>query len=87
MLTIHSLDNVPDDLLYEAFRDAFMDYEMQLNKGELLRILHRRGFMRQHSFGTFDGTGILKSYRRKGIGSRLLTRALSGSPGRENSMK
>ena len=59
MLTIHSLENVPDDLLYEAFRDAFKDYEMQLNKGELLRMLHRRGFMPQLSFGAFDGDRLV----------------------------
>ena len=59
METIHSLENVPEDLLYEAFREAFKDYEMQLNKWELLRMLHRRGFMPQLSFGAFDGDRLV----------------------------
>jgi ribosomal protein S18 acetylase RimI-like enzyme len=59
MLTIHSLENVSDDLLYEAFRDAFKDYEIQLNKREFLRLLHRRGFMPQLSFGAFDGDHLV----------------------------
>jgi len=59
METIHSLENIPDEQLYEAFREAFKDYEMQLNKEELLRMLHRRGFMPQLSFGAFDGDRLV----------------------------
>lgn len=59
METIHSLENTPEDLLYEAFSEAFKDYEMQLSKRELLRMLHRRGFRPQLSFGAFDGNRLV----------------------------
>jgi len=67
MESIRSLEKVSNDKLFEAFQEAFKDYEMQLTQPELEKMLHRRGFMPALSFGafsddrlvsfTFNGTG------------------------------
>ena len=54
-MEIKSLNNICLDELFEAFEQAFADYEVQLNKVELLTILKRRGFEPDASFGAFDG--------------------------------
>lgn len=39
-----SLSNTSFDELFEAFQQAFADYEIQLDKGEHWAMLKRRGF-------------------------------------------
>ncbi len=65
---IKSLNNICLDELFEAFEQAFADYEVQLNKVELLTMLKRRGFEPEASFGAFDGNKIV-SFTCNGIGN------------------
>jgi len=57
-MEIRSLNNICLNELFEAFEQAFADYEVQLNKVELLTMLKRRGFEPKASFGAFDGNKI-----------------------------
>ena len=57
----------PDDL-FEAFGQAFADYEVQLDKTELLTMLERRGFDPKASFAAFDRDKIV-SFTCNGIGN------------------
>ena len=84
-IRIKSLKNTSFDELFEAFRQAFAEYEMQLNRAELQAMLKRRGFDPEFSFaacngiGDFNGirtaydtgTGTLKDYRGTGLATRV----------------
>lgn len=67
-MEIKSLNNICLDELFEAFEQAFADYEVQLNKAELLTMLKRRGFDPKASFGAFDENKIV-SFTCNGIGN------------------
>lgn len=67
METIKSLEKVSSKMLFEAFSEAFKDYEMQLSQAELLRMLHRRRFDPHLSFGAFEGEKLV-SFTFNGIG-------------------
>ncbi len=67
METIRSLEKVSNDMLFEAFQEAFKDYEMQLSQPELLRMLHRRGYTPKLSFGAFSGEKLV-SFTFNGTG-------------------
>ncbi len=67
METIRSLEKIDFNLLFEAFNEAFRDYEMQLNKEEMHTMLNRRGFNPKLSFGAFDGNKII-AFTFNGIG-------------------
>jgi len=67
MYKINSLKDKSFDALYESFQDAFADYEMQVNKEELERMLIRRGFVPELSFGAFDGDKLV-AFTFNGIG-------------------
>lgn len=62
-----SLSHVSFDELFEAFEQAFADYEMQLNKAEHLTMLQRRGYDPNLSFAAFD-EGKIVSFTCNGIG-------------------
>jgi len=68
MIEIRPLKNVSPGLLYQAFSDAFRDYEMQLNKQELANMLQRRGFDPGLSFGAFDRNRLV-AFTFNGIGT------------------
>ena len=70
-MEIRSLNNICLNELFEAFEQAFADYEVQLNKVELLTMLKRRGFEPKASFGAFDGNKIV-SFTCNGIGNFCL---------------
>lgn len=58
-MEIKSLSNTCLDEVFEAFYLAFADYEVQLNKEELLALLKQRGFDPKASFGAFDGNKLV----------------------------
>jgi ribosomal protein S18 acetylase RimI-like enzyme len=66
-MEIKSLANVDFDLIYKAFNLAFADYEVQLDKKQLLKMLKRRGFNPDLSFAAFDNNEIL-AFTFNGIG-------------------
>ena len=68
MIDFHSLDNIGFDTLFETFSMAFAEYEVQPNKEELQKMLYRRGFLPELSFGAFDN-GRLVSFTCNGIGA------------------
>jgi len=68
MPTIQSLKNASFDTVFTAFNQAFDDYEIQLNKVELERMLKRRGYVPELSFGAFD-KDVLVSFTLNGIGN------------------
>ncbi|NJO89930.1 MAG: GNAT family N-acetyltransferase [Chloroflexia bacterium] len=64
------MENLKDksfETLFETFKEAFVDYEMQLNKDELQRMLTRRGFAPELSFGAFDGNKMV-AFTFNGVG-------------------
>lgn len=67
-MKIKSLGNTSFGELFEAFQQAFADYELQLNKDEHLAMLKRRGFDPALSFAAFDEDNIV-SFTCNGIGN------------------
>ena len=67
-MEIKSLNNICLDELFEAFEQAFADYEVQLSKVELSTMLKRRGFDPKVSFGAFDENKLV-SFTCNGIGN------------------
>jgi ribosomal protein S18 acetylase RimI-like enzyme len=67
MEIIKSLSDLNEQEIYKAFADAFADYELQLNKEQLLVMLYRRGWVPELSFGAFF-EGRLVSFTLNGIG-------------------
>ena len=59
MDTIRSLEKVSNEVLFEAFQEAFKDYEIQLTQAELQKMLQRRGFTPKLSFGAFSGEKLV----------------------------
>jgi ribosomal protein S18 acetylase RimI-like enzyme len=68
MIEIQSLKDIPLEMIYRAFSQAFMDYEMQLDQHELAKMLLRRGFDPGLSFGAFDQDRLV-AFTFNGIGS------------------
>ena len=68
MISIRSLEKVSKNILFEAFQEAFKDYEMQLTQAELLKMMLRRGFKAHLSFGAFAGEKLV-SFTFNGIGT------------------
>ena len=66
-IIIHSLESVSFKDLYAAFSSAFKDYDFSLNADELRRMLDRRGYNPQLSFGVFF-EGRLISFVLNGTG-------------------
>ncbi len=66
-MKIRSLQKVSFDRIFKAFRSAFEDYEVQLNKNQLKDMLKRRGFVSSLSFAAFEGEDIV-SFTLNGIG-------------------
>lgn len=65
---IKSLSEISEYEIYKAFAEAFTDYELQLNKSQLLAMLSRRGWAPDLSFGAFY-EGRLVSFTLNGTGS------------------
>lgn len=66
-MEIKSLQNISLEQLYEAFSDAFENYDVKISKPQLERMLVRRGFSPELSFAAFE-EGILVSFTLNGIG-------------------
>lgn len=66
-MEIKSLVNTSFDTLFGAFEQAFVDYELQLDKSEHIAMLKRRGFNPALSFAAFD-RGKIVSFTCNGIG-------------------
>lgn len=67
MTTIKSLKGISSEKKFQAFSEAFKDYEMQLNQQELLTMLTRRGFVPELSFAAFENNKII-SFTFNGVG-------------------
>lgn len=66
-MEIKSLAATGFDTIFEAFSQAFSDYELQLDKEELRAMIQRRGFDPNLSFAAFSGNKIV-SFTCNGIG-------------------
>lgn len=66
-IKVKSLKDIHFDLIYEAFNQAFANYEVQINKVQLQTMLKRRGFDPELSFAAFDGHKIV-AFTLNGIG-------------------
>lgn len=72
-IEIKSLEGLTFNELYEAFGRAFADYAIKMTKWDVERLLRRRGFFPQLSFGafannhlvafTFNGTGSFNNLK------------------------
>lgn len=67
-MVIKSLADINFDIIFEAFSQAFADYELQLDKEELRTMTQRRGFDPSFSFAAFNG-GKIVSFTCNGIGN------------------
>lgn len=67
-IEIRSLGNISLDVLFEAFDQAFAEYEVQLDKRQFQTLLKRRGFDSGLSFAAFDGNRIV-AFTCNGIGN------------------
>lgn len=67
MEKITSLKGVAFKCIYQAFTEAFADYEIQLNETELRNMLNRRGFLPDLSFAAFEQDKIV-AFTLNGIG-------------------
>ena len=67
MASITSLKNENPDAIYEAFAQAFNDYEIQLRKEEFFRMMSRRGFDPSLSFAAYENDKIV-AFTLNGIG-------------------
>lgn len=71
MIEIKTLEGLPFDTLYTAFRQAFADYDAPTISREALAVmLERRGFLPEYSLGAFDGDKLV-SFTFNGIGIHL----------------
>lgn len=66
-IKVKSLKDIHFDVIYEAFDQAFANYELQINKVQLQTMLKRRGFDPELSFAAFDGDKIV-AFTLNGIG-------------------
>ena len=80
---IKPLDQVPLEILYDAFVDAFSNYEakIDLSPGQFQDMLETRSFAAEYSRGDFDGqdlTGFLLVGFREERGERLFYDTATG---------
>lgn len=68
MIQVKPLAQINIDKLYESWEDAFSDYVSTLNKVELKRMLKRRGYSAELSFGAFDDDKLV-SFTLNGVGT------------------
>ena len=68
MITLRALQDVGFNELFEAFDNAFKDYEFQIGKDRLANLLQRRGYDPALSFGAFDD-GKLVAFTLNGTGT------------------
>ena len=64
---VTSLSHFPDVTLYDAFQSAFCEYDVQIDTEQLIKMLTRRGFCKELSFGVSHGDMIV-SFIFNGIG-------------------
>lgn len=67
-IKIKSLGNISLDTLFEAFDQAFAEYEVRLDKRQFQTLLKRRGFDPDLSFAAFDVDRIV-AFTCNGIGN------------------
>lgn len=67
-IEIKPLGNISLDVLFEAFDQAFAEYEFRLNKRQFQTLLKRRGFDPDLSFAAFDVDRIV-AFTCNGIGN------------------
>ena len=67
-MQIKSLSQTDFSTIFKAFKQAFADYELQLNEIQLQTMLKRRGFNPDLSFAAFDNDEIV-SFTLNGIGN------------------
>ncbi len=66
-MEIKSLKEIRFEIIYNAFSQAFEDYEIKLNQEQLQKMLKRRGFSPELSFALFED-GEIASFTLNGIG-------------------
>lgn len=59
MIEIKNLEGISFEQIYTAFKSAFSDYEISVDKTELKSMLKRRGFNPALSFGAFYDDNIV----------------------------
>jgi ribosomal protein S18 acetylase RimI-like enzyme len=67
MEEIKSLHNISIDEIFAAREEAFHNYEMKLSKNEFIKMLHRRRYSSQLSFGAFSNQKLV-SFTLNGVG-------------------
>jgi len=65
---VTDLNHFPDTTLYDAFQSAFAEYDVKIDTEQLIKMLKRRGFCKELSFGISHGDMIV-SFIFNGIGS------------------
>ncbi len=70
MVEIKSLADLSLDKILTAFEQAFIDYEIEWDKEEIVRMLSRRGFAKELSFGAFHNDNLV-GFTLNGIGEYI----------------
>lgn len=68
MISYKSLENISIQQLYKCFEAAFAGYEVQHTQAELEKMLKRRGFKAELSYGAFDDQKLV-SFTFNGLGN------------------
>ena len=75
MIEIKNLEGISFEQIYTAFKSAFSDYEISVDKTELKSMLKRRGFNPALSFGAFYDDNIV-AFTFNGIGNTIMANLL-----------
>jgi ribosomal protein S18 acetylase RimI-like enzyme len=67
MENVRSLADVSYDAIYQAYHEAFAEYEVLLSKDQFWVMINRRGYNPSLSFGAFDGDRLV-AFTLNGIG-------------------
>ena len=75
MIEIKNLEGISFEQIYTAFKSAFSDYEISVDKTELKSMLKRRGFNPALSFGAFYDDNIV-AFTFNGIVNTIMANLL-----------
>ncbi|MDM8002795.1 MAG: GNAT family N-acetyltransferase [Bacteroidota bacterium] len=68
-MEIRPLSGTDPEIIWEGFRKAFADYEVQINREQFMALIKRRGFDPNVSFAAFEGDDNIIAFTLNGTGT------------------
>lgn len=68
-MVIKPLSGVDPEIIWNGFRKAFADYEVQINREQFMALIKRRGFDPDISFAAFEGEDNIIAFTLNGTGT------------------